>query len=122
MAHQLLWIEVLLKLAGGVLLILAPRILARALGLPPAESPFWPRVLGGVLLGIAAAAFIEVKLKAGSGLGLGGAIAINLAGVAILGSLLILGQVGPLRRGRMALWLVAGTLATLALVEIAWLG
>ncbi|MFM9939574.1 MAG: ABC transporter permease [Hyphomicrobiaceae bacterium] len=121
MAHQLLWIEVIVKLAGGLLLLLAPRLLARALGLPPAESPFWPRLLGGVLIGIAAAAFVEVKLKTGSGLGLGGAIAINLAGVACLGALLILGQGGPLRRGRAVLWLVAGVFATLALVEIAWL-
>lgn len=122
MAQQLLWIECLLKLGVGIALMVSPRILARILGLPPAENPFWPRVLGGLLVGIAAAAFIEVKFKAGSGLGLGGAIAINLAGVSILVSLLILGQAGPLRRGRAVLWIVAGVLATLALVEIAWLG
>lgn len=122
MAQQLLWIEFLLKLGVGCILMLGPRLLARVLGLPPAESPFWPRVLGGLLVGVGAAAFIEVKLKAGTGLGLGGAIAINLSGVAILISLLILGQAGPLRRGRAALWIVAGVLATLALVEIAWLG
>jgi hypothetical protein len=122
MAQQLLWIECLFKLSVGVMLMLGPRVLARVLGLPPAESPFWPRVLGGLLTGVAAAAFIEVKLKAGSGLGLGGAIGINLAGVAILVSLLILGQTGPHRRGRAVLWILSGVLATLALVEIAWLG
>lgn len=122
MIQQLLWIEFILKLSVGLSLMLIPRLLARVFGLPPAESPFWPRVLGGVLVGIAAAAFVEVKLKAGSGLGIGGAIAINLATVLIVVSLLILGQVGPARRGRAALWLAAGALMTLALVEIAWLG
>ena len=122
MIQQLLWIEFIVKLAVGVCLMLAPRLLARAFGLPPADSPFWPRVLGGVLIGLAAAAFVEVKLNAGTALVLGGAIAINLATVTTVASLLILGQATPARRGRAVLWLVAGALMTLALVEIAWLG
>ena len=56
MFHQLLWIEILSKGAVGVLLLVAPRILARALGLPPAAEPFWPRCFGGVLAGLAVAA------------------------------------------------------------------
>ena len=122
MMHQLLWIECILKLAGGLLLIVAPRTLARLLGLPPAEHPFWPRVLGGLLVGLAIAAFLEMKLKGGNGLGLGGAIAVNLAGAGIIGALLILGQAGSVRRGRVLLWLIAAGLAGLSLIEIAGLG
>lgn len=120
MVHQLLWIEILLKGTVGLLLILAPRLLARGLGLPPADQPFWPRVLGAVLIGIAVAAFLEVKLKGANGLGLAGAVAVNLAGTAIIGSLLILGQVGCPRRGRVLLWLTVLGLMALSLAEIAW--
>lgn len=120
--HQLLWIEFVVKITAGVLLLLAPRTIARVLGLPPAEQPFWPRLLGAVLVGIAVAAVLEMRLKGANGLGLAGAIAINLAGSVVIGSLLILGQAGPLKRGRALLWLAAAALMLLSLVEIAWAG
>lgn len=122
MIEQLLWIEFLVKLASGATLVLVPRTLARVAGLPPAESSFWPRLLGGILIGIAVAALVEVRFKSSIGLGLAGAVSVNVATAATLGSLLILGQAGPSRRGRFALWLAAAGLLILALVEIAWLG
>jgi len=122
MIEQLLWIEFVVKLASGALLVLAPRMLARIAGLPPAEQPFWPRLLGGVLIGIAVAALVEVRFKSSIGLGLAGAVSVNVATAATLGSMLILGQGGPSRRGRFALWLASAGLVILALVEIAWLG
>ncbi len=122
MVEQLLWIEFLTKLAVGIPLLLMPRVLARVLGLPPAESPFWPRLIGGLLIGLATAALIEVRFKSSIGLGLAGAVSMNVAAAATIGSLLIMGQGGPTRRGRFALWLVAAVLMIQALVEIAWLG
>lgn len=122
MVEQLLWIEFLTKVAVGIPLLLTPRVLAHVLGLPPAESPFWPRLIGGLLIGLAMAALIEVRFKSSMGLGLAGAVAMNVATAATIGSLLIMGQGGPTRRGHFTLWLVAAVLMIQALVEIAWLG
>ena len=117
MSEQLLWIEACLKLAGGLALTVAPRTLARLLGLPSADQPFWPRLLGALLIGLAAASLLEARMQ--GGLGLAGSIAVNLAGAAMIGALLILGRAGNTRRGRLLLWLIAGALIVLGLVEIA---
>ena len=90
MAQQFLWIEACLKLAGGLALVTAPRVLAQLLGLPSADDRFWPRLLGAVLIGLAAASLIESRSPGAGGLGLAGSIAINLAGAAMIGALLIL--------------------------------
>jgi hypothetical protein len=118
MSEQLLWIEACLKLAGGLALTVAPRTLARLLGLPSADQPFWPRLLGALLIGLAAASLLEARMQ--GGLGLAGSIAVNLAGAAMIGALLILGRAGNTRRGRLLLWLIAGALVVLGLVEIAY--
>jgi hypothetical protein len=117
MSEQLLWIEACLKLAGGLTLTVAPRTLARLLGLPSADQPFWPRLLGALLIGLAAASLLEARMQ--GGLGLAGSIAVNLAGATMIGALLILGRAGNTRRGRLLLWLIAGALIVLGLVEIA---
>jgi hypothetical protein len=119
MSHQLLWIEVCLKLAGGFGLIIAPRFLARLLGLPSADERFWPRLLGATLIGIAAASAIGSRYP-GKGLGLAGSIAVNLAGAGMIGALLILNKAGRTQRGRLFLALTVIVLVTLSLVEIAY--
>jgi hypothetical protein len=120
MVQQLLWIETLIKLAAGLTLIIVPRGTARLLGLPPADERFWPRLLGAVLIGIAAGALIEARLGSGRGISLGGCIAINLAGAAMLGGLLIPSRTGLTVRGRWFLWALCGVLVLLALIEIAY--
>ena len=120
MAKDLLWLEILLKLVSGTVLLLFPRTLARLLGLPPVAETFWPRLLGGVLLGLAAATFLEGRLAATNGLGLAGHVALNLAAALTLLSLLVVGRAGPARRGRILVGLAAAALTALALVELAW--
>lgn len=115
--QQYLIIEVLLKGGLGAILVAAPGLLAKLFGLPRTD-PLWPRLLGAALIGIAAAAFIEARLPATRGLGLGGLVAINLSGAAVLLALLILGVAAPTRRGRIALWLAFAVLALLALAQI----
>ena len=56
----------------GLPLLLAPTGLLRALGLPPAASAFWPRLLAVTLVGMGAAAFIEGARPGVGGLGLVG--------------------------------------------------
>lgn len=119
MIIKLLWLETLMKLASGVLLLVIPLTTTRVLGLQQPGEPFWPRLLGGVLTGLAAATFLEGFVKNTHGLGLAGAMAINLAGAATLATQLVVGKPAPTWRGRALLWLTTATLATLAFVELA---
>lgn len=118
MSEQLLWIEACLKLGSGLALVVAPRTLARLLGLPSADQPFWPRLLGALLIGLGAASLLEVRMQ--GGLGLAGSIAVNLASAAMLSALLVLGRAGKTKRGRLLLSLTAAALIILSLVEIAY--
>ena len=118
--NQLLFAEAVLKCAGGFILVLMPGLAIRFLGLPKAATNFWPRMLGAVLLGLAIATLIEGSLRASTGLGLAGSIAINLSTVAVLGSMLILGSVTSTKRGRIVLWCLIIMLTVLSLAELAF--
>lgn len=117
--HQLLWIETLLKLAGGALLVLAPLTTLKVLGLPPSATGFWPRVLGTVLIGIGAATFIEGAWEGSRGLGLAGLIVINIASAAVIAVIALFGGGASTRRGTLALWSLVVVLLVLVLLEIA---
>lgn len=114
-------IETLVKLAAGLLLVLTPRMVSRVFGLDIPSSGFWPRMLGGVLLGLAAATAIEGARANPQGLGLAGAAAINLISAGTIAALLILNRAAPSRRGTVLLWLVVTGLTLLSLFEIAWI-
>lgn len=118
--HQLLVIEAIMKLSGGLLLLIAPVTIARLLGLHRPEQGFWPRLLGAALVGIAAASAIEAWLPSSNGLGLAGSVAINLVAAFVIISVLLMQSGAPTRRGRLALWLLTSGLVLLALVEIAY--
>lgn len=117
--QQLLWIETLLKLSAGLVLVAAPGWTARALGLPRDPTGFWPRVLGGVLLGLAGGFVLEGWIGHVHGLGLAAALVLNFVIAGTLGTLLVLGKAAPTRRGRVLLWLVVALLVLLALLELA---
>jgi hypothetical protein len=117
-AQQIAWIEVLLKGTSGLMLCFFPLTTARLIGLPVAGSGFWPRLLGAVLVGIAAALFLEGRGGGPRGLGMAGVMVINLAALAMLLSLLISERAASTMRGRLVLWVVALTLLLLAVVEL----
>ncbi|MGE0022737.1 MAG: ABC transporter permease [Hyphomicrobium sp.] len=119
--HQLLWIETLLKLTAGAALVLAPLTAIKVLGLPPSANAFWPRLLGGVLIGLAAATFLEGATERGRGLGMAGLILINTAGGTVLAFSAAFGGSAPTRRGRLAQWSIVVLLFVLSLFEIAYL-
>ena len=82
----LLVIDAIINLVLGVLLLLFPAGVVTLLGLPLTNTNFYPSILGAVLFGIGVALLIErygapKKIR---GLGLGGAIAINLCGAGVL--------------------------------------
>lgn len=117
--QQLLWIETLLKLAGGVALLIAPVTIVRLLGLPDPAGGFWPRLLGAVLICLAAATYMEGAWPGSRGLGLAGCIVVNLGAAAVIAAMAVLGTGVVTRRGRAALWMLVGVLILLALAEIA---
>jgi hypothetical protein len=117
--QQLLWIETLLKLAAGIALVLVPMSAIKVLGLPPAGSAFWPRLLGAVLLGLAGALYLEGSTPGASGLGLGGCLIVNFAAVTMLTVLMVFNGGPQSSRGRVAVWGLVVLLAWLSVLEIA---
>ncbi len=117
MQKTLLLVDAVVNLVLGSLLILYPRGLVDVLGMPPLTTTFFPRVLGGVLLGVGVALLIEYRGGSG-GLGLDGAIAINLCGAGVVaGWLLIAPQTVP-PRGRVTLWIIALLVIGIGLIEL----
>lgn len=116
--QQLLWFETVLKLVAGLLLVAFPLATVRVLGLPPAGSAFWPRLLGAILVGIAAATFIEGAWDGSRGLGMAGLVLVNLISVTVIALAAMFGSVTT-RRGTFVVWGTVVLLFVLALVEIA---
>ncbi len=115
---QILLLEVIIKLAFGLPLLVAPLSTLSLFGLPRPPTGFWPRLVGALLLALAAATFIEIRLPGDRGLGLYGLIAINLIAAATILGALFMDAGAPTRRGRIFLWLAIGLMVTLALAEI----
>ncbi len=103
MRKQLLAIDGIINLVLGVMLMVFPSGLIQALGIPGGESAFYANILGGVLFGVGVALVIESFRPPLSvvGLGLGGAVSINLGGGVVLG-----------------LWLASGRLSLSTLVRL----
>jgi hypothetical protein len=119
MLQQILWLETLLKASGAFVLLLAPLSACHLLGLPKPQTALWPRLLGAVLLGLAAATYAEGI--GWDGLGLVGLILVNLIAAAVILVLLVLAKAAPTARGSLTLGVLAGLLSLLSLVEIAFI-
>jgi hypothetical protein len=104
---------------GFLLLIFSPRVV-QLLGVPATKQGFYPNILGGVLFGIGIALLIECFRRSGSlvGLGLGGAIAINLCGGLVLTAWLIFGGIAIPVRGQIFLWSLAAILVVVSSAEL----
>lgn len=115
----LLTIDGIVNLTLGILLILFPPPLVAFLGIPTAPR-FYPTILGAVLLGIGIALFLERGFKGwrGSGLGLDGAVVINLCGGLVLGGWLVLGDLALPLRGTLFLWILVIFLVGISSAEI----
>ena len=76
-----LMVDAIINYALGILCILYPYV-AETIGVAIVENSFYPTILGAVLIGIGIALTIECyrKQRGVVGLGLGGAVAINLSG------------------------------------------
>ncbi len=105
-------------LLGVALLCFHP--VADWLGLPASDTAFYPTILGAVLFGIGIALVWEAVRGEGQllGLGLGGAVAINLSGGLVLTGWLLFGDLRMPLRGQVILWSLASVLVVISLVEL----
>ena len=115
----LLIADAFINYALGILCILYPFV-AETIGVPFVENSFYPNILGAVLFGIGIALTIEYfrKQLGWVGLGLGGAVAINLTGGTVLIFWLILGNLTIPLRGQVFLWMLAIILILISSIEL----
>ena len=123
MSHRktLLIIDGLINLILGMVLLIFPSSLVAYLGVPAAQNSFYPSILGGVLIGITIALFLESQNTSNntSGLGLLGAVVINLCGGVVLGAWLIWGDLELPLRGSAFLWSLVILLVGISSIELA---
>ena len=113
---KVLLLDALINVVLGLLLATFPDSVVRLLGVPATDTRFYPSMLGAVLLGIGMALLIEFyrKPSRSPGLGLSGAIAINLCGAVFLIGWLLSGQLNLSVRGQVFLWTTAVALVTIS--------
>ena len=114
-SRLLLFIDTVINLVLGCLLVTFPASVVSALGVPGAESAFYPSILGAVLFGIGIALLIEIVK--GRGLGLMGAVSINLCGGIVLGGWLLFGGLHLSVRGYVFLWALVALLVGVSAIE-----
>jgi hypothetical protein len=117
----LLGIDASVNLLLGAALLSFPAGTREFLGLPPTNTYFCATLLGGVILGIGVALCAELwgAPRGIRGLGLGGAIGINIPGAGVVLVWLLLGGRELSSRGRAILWVVVVVVMGLAATEIA---
>jgi hypothetical protein len=103
--RNLLAVDAAINLILGGALVVFPERLVTLLGVPAAEPAFYPSVLGGVLVGVGGALLIARSRPPVShaGLGLAGAVTINLCGGVVLGWWMLFGELGLPLRGQIVL-------------------
>ncbi len=119
MRKELLAIDGIINLVLGVMLMVFPSNLIQALGIPGGESAFYANILGGVLFGVGVALMIESfrpPLKV-VGLGLGGAVSINLGGGIVLGWWIASGRLALSTLGSFVGWSLVIVLVGLSAIE-----
>jgi len=116
----LITVDGVVDLVLGILLLLFPMGMDELLGLPVSNTYFYSTILGGVLFGIGTALFIERfgYSRNIQGLGLTGAIAINLCGALVLLIWLIFTSVDIPLRGFIILWAIAIIVLVFGFAEI----
>jgi len=116
----LLIIDGMINLALGILMLFFPTQTIHTFDLPKANINFYINILGGVLFGIGVALLLERfsdRLHV-SGLGIAGAVAINLCGSGVLIAWLLFGNLNLTLGGNILLWSIALIVLGVAIIEI----
>jgi hypothetical protein len=118
--HLLLVVDGIVNLALGIMLIFFPTQLMVALDLPKVETLFYVNILGAVLFGIGIALLLErfAGTQGMTGLGIAGAIAINLCGGGVLTFWLLFGNLQLSKGGAIFLWGIAIIVLGIAVAEL----
>ena len=119
-SKKILLVDALINLILGILLLAFSQKIINFLGVPNSDQYFYPNILGGVLFGIGIALLIECNRKSDSfvGLGLGGAISINMCGGFVLLLWLLFGNLTIPIGGKVFLWLLVVILVGISSIEI----
>ncbi|MEN8245801.1 MAG: hypothetical protein ABFS43_12980 [Thermodesulfobacteriota bacterium] len=117
---KLLILDGAVNLLLGVLLLCFPLGLATWLGVPEGGLNFYPGILGAVLFGIGVALLLEAygEQKGIRGLGLEGAIAINICGAGALVVWLLAVPLEISLRGYVVLWVIVLSVLLIGIVEL----
>ena len=115
-----LFVDAVINLILGVLLLIFSDSLIKFVGVPTSATSFYPNILGGVLFGIGLALLVECFRKPDGliGLGLGGAITINLCGGTVLAFWLLWGNLTIPIHGYIFLWILVIILIGISAVEL----
>jgi len=116
----LLRVDGVINLVLGLLLMAFPSSLVETLGVPPTDDRFYPTVLGAVLFGIGIALLLEAGRLPGGiiGLGLGGAVAINLMTACVFIFWLGWGDLVIPTRGQVLLGVLSAALVAISTFEL----
>lgn len=117
---KVLFVDAFINLILGILLLIFSQTIVDILGVPSTEQHFYPNILGGVLIGIGVALLIECYRKSDAfvGLGLGGAVSINMCGGIVLALWLLFGNLIIPATGKLFLWVLVIILIGISGVEL----
>ena len=104
----------------GVIFLVFPKAVSELLGLPGDESRFYPTILGAILFGIGIALLLE-RFRGSqkfTGLGLAGALSINLSIGLALAVWLLARQVEHTLLGSIVLWSLVVILVGISGIEL----
>lgn len=118
--NLLLVVDAIVNLLLGILLMVFPTQLLSLVDLPPVKSFFYVNILGAVLFGIGIALLVEryAGKKGFTGLGIAGAIAINLCGAGALILWMLFGNLDLSPGGTIFLWSIAILVFGVAAAEL----
>ena len=104
----------------GILLLTFSPLVVSFLGVPSADNHFYPTLLGGIFVGITIALVIEAFKKQTeiTGLGLVGAVCINISGGLVLLFWLLFGHMELPQKGFIFLWTMDVILLIISSVEL----
>jgi hypothetical protein len=116
----ILLIDAMINFVLAILLGIFPKDIIAYLGLPVVTNPFYASILGGVFFGIGIALLMSRSQKRAysGGLGLRGAIAINLSGGTVLALWLLFGSLDVPTHGKIIMWALVVVLFVLSLIEL----
>ena len=117
----ILLIDASINFILAILLLAFSPALVNFLGVPDTDNSFYPNILGAIFLGITIALVIEANRKHSDrnvGLGLIGAISINLSGGLVLLLWLLLGGLNLPLKGLIFLWVLDILLVIVSSIEL----